>query len=89
MVSVTLIIESFEHVVKGIFLIMECLLGNDTFFLISLLWFTWFPYEWVTLEKRVATRGSPSRVIVPFPHILTTFHTSTPSLPHILGFQAY
>jgi hypothetical protein len=59
MVSVTLIIEAFEHVAKAPFLIMECLLGNYTFFLISLWWLTWFPSKWATLGKNVANGGSP------------------------------
>jgi hypothetical protein len=59
MVSVTLIIEAFEHVAKGPFLIMECFLGNYTFFLFSPWWLKWFPSKWVTLGERVAIGGSP------------------------------
>jgi hypothetical protein len=57
MVSVTLIFEAFEHVAKSLVLIMECLLGNYIFFLISPWWLTWYPSKLVTLEKRVATGG--------------------------------
>jgi hypothetical protein len=57
MVSVTLIIEAFEHVAKGPLLIVKRLLGIYTFFLISPWWLTWFPSKWVTLGKRVATGG--------------------------------
>jgi hypothetical protein len=59
MVSSILIIESFDHVAKGPFLIIERLLGNYTFFLISPWWLTWYPSNLVTLEKRVATGESP------------------------------
>jgi hypothetical protein len=59
MVSVTLVIEAFEHVAKGPLLIMEHLLGNYTFFLISPWWLTWYPSKLVFLGKRVATGGSP------------------------------
>jgi hypothetical protein len=51
MVSVTLIFEAFKHVAKSPFLIMEHLLGNYIFFLISPWWLAWYPSELVTLGK--------------------------------------
>jgi hypothetical protein len=51
----TLIFEAFEYVAKSLFLIMECLLGNYTFFLISPWWLAWFPSKWVAIGKRVST----------------------------------
>jgi hypothetical protein len=57
MVSVTLIVEAFEDVAKGPFLIIERLLGNYTFCLISPWWLTWFPSKWVTLGEMVSTGG--------------------------------
>jgi hypothetical protein len=55
MVSVTLIFEAFEHVVKNHFLIMERLLGNYTFCLILPWWLSWYLSKLVTLKKGVAT----------------------------------
>jgi hypothetical protein len=58
MVSVTLILEAFEHFAKNPFLIMERFLGNYTFFLSSPWWLTWFPSKLVTLKKMVTTGDS-------------------------------
>jgi hypothetical protein len=61
------------------FLIMESLLGNYIFSLISPWWLTWYPSKLVTLGKRVSIGGFPLRVIVPF--LTNTYH-----FPHLFPF---
>jgi hypothetical protein len=89
MVSFTLIFEAFKHVAKSPFLIMERLLGDYIFCLISPWWLAWYPSKLVTLEKRGYTGGFPSRVIVPLPLTLTNLHAYSLQLSHLLGFWAH
>jgi hypothetical protein len=42
-----------------------------------------------TLKERVATRDSPSRVIVSFPLILNTFHHFFPFVSSSFGFSGH
>jgi hypothetical protein len=86
MVSVTLIFGAFEYVAKSPFLIMERLVENYTFSLISPCCLTWYPSKLVTLGKMVATRWFLEGSLYHSSLMLTIFHTSSPPFPHILGF---
>jgi len=89
MVSAILIFEALEHVAKNHFFIMERLLGNYSFFLVSPWWVTWFPSKLVTLREMIATRwfleGSSyhSYSYLPLSPLLPLL------FPHLLGFWAH
>jgi hypothetical protein len=89
MVSVTLIFEAFEHVAKSHLLIMGRLLGNYIFCLISPWWLSLYHSKFSTPRKRVSTRGFIEGLSYHPPLILTTFHTSSPLFPHLLGFRVH
>jgi hypothetical protein len=89
MVSVSLTFESLKNVAKNHFWIMECFLVNYTFFLISPWWLTQNPSKLVTLVKRVSTRGLLEGLSYHSSLTLTSFNTSSPLFPHILGFQLH
>jgi hypothetical protein len=66
--------------------IIENMLGKHALCPILPLWLTLCPTNWSPLGKGHATRRYYLCVIVPFPTILTTFHSSSISCPHVLVF---
>jgi hypothetical protein len=88
-VIVTLIYEAFEHVSNIPFLIIKFFLGNYTFSLFHFSGSHGFLVSKSPSKKGFLLAGFLEGSLYHSLLILTTFHTSSPLFPHLLGFHVH